>query len=54
MLVGKCEWGGVKSVGAYHERERLCLQGIEVWEVARVHYDPPPVEEEKRIPKGLP
>ena len=38
MLVGKYEWGGVKSVGAYHERERLCPEGMEVWEVARVHY----------------
>ena len=38
VLVGKYEWGGVKSVGAYHERERLCPEGMEVWEVARVHY----------------
>ena len=40
MLVGKYGWGSVKSVGAYHERERLCPEGMEVWEVARVHYEP--------------
>ena len=39
VLVGKYEWGSVKSVGAYHERERLCPEGMEVWEVARVHYE---------------
>ena len=38
VLVGKYGWGSVKSVGAYHERERLCPEGMEVWEVARVHY----------------
>ena len=38
MLVSKYEWGGVESVGAYHERERLCPEGMWVWEIAHVHY----------------
>ena len=36
--MGKCEWGGVESVGAYHERERLCPEGMRVREIAHVHY----------------
>ena len=38
MLVSKYEWGGVESVGAYHERERLCPEGVRVREIAHVHY----------------
>ena len=28
VLMSKYEWGGVESVGAYHERERLCPEGV--------------------------
>ena len=37
--MSKYEWGGVESVGAYHERERLCPEGVRAREVAHVHYD---------------
>ena len=36
--MSKYEWGGVESVGAYHERERLCPEGVRVMEIAHVHY----------------
>ena len=39
VLMSKYEWGGVESVGAYHERERLCPEGVGVREIAHVHYD---------------
>ena len=38
VLMSKYEWGGVESVGAYHERERLCPEGVRVREIAHVHY----------------
>ena len=38
-LVSKYEWVGVESVGAYHERERLCPEGVRVREIAHVHYE---------------
>ena len=38
--MSKYEWGGVESVGAYHERERLCPEGVRVREIAHVHYAP--------------
>ena len=39
MLVSEYEWGGAGSVGcAYHERERLCPEGVRVVEIAHVHY----------------
>ena len=32
--------GEVREVwGAYHERERLCPEGVRVVEIAHVHYD---------------
>ena len=37
VLMSKYEWGGVESVGAYHERERLCPEGVRVREIAHVH-----------------
>ena len=41
MLVSKYEWGGVESVGAYHERERLCPEGVRMRDIAHVHYGGP-------------
>jgi hypothetical protein len=40
-MPGGCEGGGeVREVwGAYHERERLCPEGVRVVEIAHVHYD---------------
>ena len=38
VLMSKYEWGGVESVVAYHERERLCPEGVGVREIAHVHY----------------
>ena len=39
-MPGGCEGGGeVREVwGAYHERERLCPEGVRVVEIAHVHY----------------
>ena len=35
--------GEVREVwGAYHERERLCPEGVRVVEIAHVHYAEPP------------
>ena len=42
--MSKYEWGGVESVSAYHERERLCPEGVRVREIAHVHYAPPPLK----------
>ena len=38
VLMSEYEWRGVEGVGAYHERERLCPEGMRVREVAHVHY----------------
>ena len=38
VIMSKYEWGNVESVVAYHERERLCPEGVGVREIAHVHY----------------
>ena len=38
VIMSKYEWGNVESVVAYHERERLCPEGVRVREIAHVHY----------------
>ena len=39
VIMSKYEWGNVESVVAYHERERLCPEGVGVREIAHVHYE---------------
>ena len=51
MIVSKYEWGSVGSVEClYHERERLCPEGVRVREIAHVHYGMMPLWYNPELP----